>query len=208
MRAPALALLLTLAPWPAAAQAVDLTRPDPRAVALTDVRLSLDAERREAGVVLGLEGLLSVVAGALIAGVLHDDPFWLAFGVGTAGWGAVDAALSIGLIDFGQARRRAIERDRGELRYDDVDRARDAAIRQQGDAAAFFAFNAGLDAFYVATGVLLFFLADQLSGVDEPELLRGYATAQIGQGGFLLLFDVIEWIASADRAGRLARAVP
>ncbi|MEZ4340557.1 MAG: hypothetical protein R3B82_28385 [Sandaracinaceae bacterium] len=208
MRAPALALLLALLPAPASAQAVDLTRPDPRAVGLTEARLSIDVERREAGAVLGLEGLLSVVAGVIIAAVVHEDPFWLAFGIGTAGWGAVDAGLSIGMIDFGEGRRQAIERDRSRLRYDDVDRARDAAIRQQGDAAAFFAFNAGLDVFYVATGVLLFFLADQLSGVDEPELLRGYATAQMGQGGFLLLFDLIEWIASTDRAGRLARAVP
>lgn len=208
MRAPALALLIALAPDVAAAQAVDLTRPDPRAVALTDVQLSIDAERREGGLALGLEGVLSVIAGAIILGVGFDDPFWLAFGVGTAGWGAVNAALSIGLIDFGGDRRRRILRERSRLRYDDVDRARDAAIGQQGDAAAFFAFNAGLDVLYVASGILLFFLADQLDGADEPELLRGYAVAQMGQGGFLLLFDLIEWIASTDRAGRLARAVP
>lgn len=210
MRPSLLALLAitALAPASAAAQAVDLTRPDPVASALTDVRLSLEVERQEAGVVLAFEGLLSLVAGGLLAGFGHADPFWLAFGVGTAGWGAVNAALAIGLLDLDGGRRRAVERARGELRYGDVARARDEAIRRQGDAAALFAFNAGLDVFYVATGVLLFFLADQLTGVDEPQLLRGYSVAQIGQGAFLLVFDAIEWIASQGRAGRLAEVAP
>ncbi|MBX3274951.1 MAG: hypothetical protein KF729_32100 [Sandaracinaceae bacterium] len=208
MRASLLALVVLLSPAPGAAQAVDLTRPDPVASALTDVRLSLEVERREAGVVLAFEGLLSLVAGALLAGFGNADPFWIGVGVGTAGWGAVNAALAVALLDLGGDRERAVERARGRLRYDDVARARDAAIRQQSDAATLFAFNTGLDVFYLATGALLFVLADQLAGRDEPELLRGYAVAQMGQGAFLLVFDLIEWIASNDRAGRLERAAP
>ncbi|MCB9593811.1 MAG: hypothetical protein H6719_13845 [Sandaracinaceae bacterium] len=202
MRASALALTLCLASSTASAQAVDLTRPEPAMSALTDVRLSLEVERREAGVVLVFEGLLSLVAGGLVAGFGNADPFWLSFGVGTAGWGAVNAALAIAMLDLDDQRQRAVEAERG-LRYDDVDRARAAAIRQQEGAATLFAFNAGLDVFYLATGVLLFVLADQLTGPDEPDLLRGYAVAQLGQGGFLLVFDLVEWIASNGRAARL-----
>jgi len=193
--------LLTLCPALAEAQYVDLTRPDPAADALADVRLSLSAERREAGVVLGLEGVLSVIAGAAFTIAAYDDPYWLGFGVGMLGWGAVNAALSVSLIDFGDARRASIQRDR-RLRYGALAERREATIRRESDAAALFAVNFGLDFFYIGSAVLLFFLADQISGTDEPEILRGYSTAQIGQGAFLLVFDLVEWLASAERAQR------
>lgn len=195
--------LLTLCAPRAEAQYVDLTRPDPAADALADVRLSLSAERREAGVVLGLEGLLSVIAGAAFTIAAYDDPFWLGFGVGMLGWGGVNAALSISLIDFGDARRAQIERDR-RLRYGALADRREATVRRESDAATLFAVNFGLDFFYIGSAVLLFFLADQISGNDEPQILRGYSIAQIGQGGFLLVFDLIEWLASSDRADRAA----
>jgi hypothetical protein len=210
MRALLLCLLLPLAPvglaLPSAARAqyVDLTRPDPAADALADVRRSLQVERREAGAALLTGGLLSVAGGALSAGIGHEDPFWLGFGVGTAGWGAINAALSIGMLDLGGGGLAAIEADRA-LRGEALARAREEALRDQHRAATTFALNFGLDVAYIASGILLFFLADQV--LDDPwdqELLRGYAAAQTGQGGFLLVFDLVEWIASEQRADRIA----
>lgn len=195
-------LLLLLAPVRASAQAVDLTRPDPIAVELTEVRLDIHRERREAGFVLLLGGLASVVGGGVVAGVGHADPFLLSFGLGTAAWGAVNAALSIGSLDIGDggfARIRAEQALRGE----ELAERREAELRRHGDAAAVFALNLGLDVFYIASGVLLFFLADQLTDI-EPDYLRGYSVGQIGQGAFLMAFDIVEWIASADRASRIA----
>lgn len=206
MRVASLALLIALSPAAASAQAVDLTRPDPIADELTDVRLSLHAERREAGIALFAGGLLSVVAGAVIAGVEHDDPFWLSFGVGTLGWGAINAALAIGMLDLGDGGARSIEADRA-VRGEALARARERALRQQHGAATVFALNAGLDVAYVLSGILLFFVADQLDAESDAAALRGYAIAQLGQGGFLLVFDLVEWIASSARADRVA-AIP
>ncbi|HJL14072.1 MAG TPA: hypothetical protein RMH99_00380 [Sandaracinaceae bacterium LLY-WYZ-13_1] len=189
------------------AQYVDLTEPSPAASRLTEVRRSLQTERREAGVALLVGGLASVVGGALTASIGHEDPFWLSFGVGTAGWGAVNAALSISMLDVGDGGFAAIEADR-MLRGEELAEARERAIRDQHRSATLFALNFGLDVAYIASAVLLFFVADQLEGEDEPALLRGYAAAQAGQGTFLLVFDLIEWIASNERADRLADVSP
>jgi hypothetical protein len=205
MRAAVLGCVLVAAlPSPAGAQYVDLTRPDPVADALTDVRLSLWTERREAGVVLLTGGVLSVLGGALSAGVAHQDPFWLSFGLGSAGWGAINAALAIGMLDIGDGGFARIEAGRA-LRGEELARARERAIRDQHRTATTYAVNFGLDVAYLATGVLLFFLAEQV--LDDPydqDLLRGYAAAQTGQGAFLFVFDLVEWLASEARADRLA----
>jgi hypothetical protein len=199
----ALCLTLLLLPASARAQGVDLTRPDPLAQELADVRLSHQMERREAGVVLMTGGLASVIAGGVVAGALNDDPFWLAFGLGTAAWGAVNAGLSIGMLDIGDGGSARIRRDL-DLRGGDLFRAREDALRAQLGSAAFFAFNLGLDVFYIATGILLFFLADEIDAEYDRELLRGYSSAMTGQGVFLLGFDLVEWIASVARADRIS----
>ena len=170
---------------------------------LTDVRLSLHAERREAGVVLALGGLLSALGGGIVAGAGNEDPFWLAFGIGTAGWGAVNAALAIGLLDLGDGGRAGIEAERA-LRGEELARARERELRRQLDSATMFAVNFGLDVLYIATGVMLFFLADRLDGADEQQMLRGYAISQVAQGTFLFAFDLVEWLASTRRADRIA----
>lgn len=206
MRSFVLALLLLapfLAPASAAAQAVDLTRPDPIADELADVRRAHHIERREAGHVLFWTGLASVIGGGVLAGVLHDDPFALMFGVGTAGWGAVNAGLAIPMLDLGDGGFARIEADR-LLRDDELRAARERALRAQERSGALFALNLGLDVFYIASGVLLFFLADQFDDAQHAEYLRGYSSAMIAQGAFLFGFDLVEWIASAGRADRIA----
>ena len=202
--AAALSLLLS-SPSLVCAQAVDLTQPDPVALQLTEVRLDHHRERREAGIVLLVGGLASVLGGAVVAGVGHEDPFWLSFGLGTAAWGAVNAALSIGSLDLGDGGFAEIRAERA-LRGEALADAREEAMREHLDAAAIFALNLGLDVFYLATGALLFALADQVEDFD-PDFLRGYAVAQMAQGAFLFGFDLVEWIGSATRADRV-REVP
>ena len=198
-----LALVVCLVPATAGAQAVDLTRPDPIADELADVRRAHHVERREAGHVLFWTGVASVVAGGVVAGVMHEDPFALMFGLGTAGWGAVNAGLAIGLLDLGDGGFARIEADR-LLRGEELRAARERALRAQEQSGAFFALNLGLDVFYVAAGVLLYFLADQLEGEQDAQFLRGYSVAMTSQGAFLLGFDLVEWIASSARASRIA----
>jgi hypothetical protein len=198
-----LVLAACLIPAGASAQAVDLTRPDVIADELADVRRSHHVERREAGHVLFWTGLASVIAGGVVAGVMHDDPFALMFGLGTAGWGAVNAGLAIGLLDLGDGGFARIEADR-TLRGEPLRAAREQALRSQEQSGAFFALNVGLDVFYVAAGILLFFLADQLDSEQDAQFLRGYSAAMTGQGAFLLGFDLIAWIASSARASRIA----
>lgn len=203
MRWATVALLLAAIPARAGAQSVDLTVPDPIAVELADVRLAHQHERREAGAVLLSAGLLSVLAGAIVAGVAHEDPFWLMFGLGTAGWGTVNAGLAVAMLDLGDGGFARIEADRG-LRGPELAAARERALRAQHDTATLFAFNLGLDVFYVATGVLLFLVADRIDGAQEREFLRGYSVAMTGQGAFLFAFDLVEWLASSARAARIA----
>ena len=190
-------------PAAAGAQAVDLTRPDPIADELADVRRSHHVERREAGHVLFWTGVASVIAGGVVAAAMHEDPFALMFGLGTAGWGAVNASLAIGMLDLGDGGFARIEADR-LLRGEELRAARERALRAQEQSGAFFALNLGLDVFYVACGVLLFFLADQLDSDEHAEWLRGYSVAMTSQGAFLLGFDLVEWIASSARADRIA----
>ncbi len=192
-----------LAPSPAAAQAVDLTRPDPIARALARAQLDVRDERRLAGVALLSGGLVSVIGGAIAAGAGNEDPFWLSFGLGSAAWGAVNAGLSIGMLDVGDGRQARIEEDLA-LRGEALAERRERAIREQHEAATIFALNLGLDVLYVSVGALLFLLADQLDAEADAQALRGYAIAQMGQGAFLFAFDLAEWIGSAARADRIA----
>lgn len=203
MRALVLALSLACVPRIAAAQALDLTAPDPIAEELTDVRISQHLERREAGIVLLVGGLASMLGGGIVAAADNGDPFWLMFGLGSAAWGAVNASLSIGMLDIGDGGLARIEADRA-LRGEELRAARERALRAQDGAATMFAFNLGLDVFYVATGILLYFLADQINSGYDQELLRGYSAAMTAQGGLLFAFDLVEWMASSARANRVA----
>ncbi|MGE0791722.1 MAG: hypothetical protein AB7S26_38965 [Sandaracinaceae bacterium] len=194
---------LVIAASPAAAQ-IDLSQPDPIAVELAEVRASQLDQRRAFGVALLVPGLGSAVAGGVALGFGIDDPLVLGASIGLLSWGLVNAVASLFLMDLGDARRAAIERDRA-VRYDELSRARDDALRQQDANSATWAFNAGLDVFYVATGILLYFLADQLDSPADAQALRGYAAVQTAQGGYLLFYDLIGWICSAENAGRVAR---
>lgn len=168
--------------------------------ALAEERARQRAERVDEGLVLLTFGLASVVLGGLAAGVAHEDPWWLGAGLGTAGWGAVNAALSVGMLDLGGGLARRIEDERALRGSARRERTREL-MRDHYVSATVFAVNAGLDVFYVATGVLLAVIANLL---DSPEpALEGYGVAMAVQGVGLLAFDVVEWIRSLERGDRL-----
>lgn len=197
------ALLLVALPLvglPARASAQTLALEDRAVEALATLRHSQRSARIDEGAVLLVFGLASVALGGIAAGVGHDDPWWLGAGLGTAGWGAVNAALSLGMLDLGGGLARSIDDDR-LLRGAERDaRARQLA-RDQYTSATVFAVNAGLDVFYIATGALLAVIANLLD-TREPAL-EGYGVAMAAQGLGLLAFDVALWARSMERGDAL-----
>jgi hypothetical protein len=161
---------------------------------LLDVQVAHHIERRESGIVLFAGGIGSVLGGAITASAGRFDPFTLMFGVGTALWGAVNTALSIHMIDFGDGQLARLRRE---------PRSRDEAIRAQASTGIFYAVNLFLDFFYLASAIVIYALADRAP--NEREHLRGYATAQIAQGLFLFGFDLVGALTSDRRAQRLRR---
>lgn len=176
---------------------------DPRALELGELRLSLNAERSEAGIVLAGGGLASLFGGAFLAGAGYGDPGVVAFGLGTGTWGLVNSLLSFVWLDAAARGRREILGTRN-LQGDSL-RARQEELDGQRDSALLFAINTLLDVLYVVAGVALFFVADALDAPADRASLRGYSVAQMSQGGLLFAFDLVEWIASNQRADRVAR---
>jgi hypothetical protein len=170
---------------------------------LASLRLSQREARHTEGYVLLGWALASVVGGGVIAGAGYQDERWLGAGLGTLGWGAINALFSIFLFDLSGGQLRDIEADRA-LRGRELDVAREDWAAGQYSTAAIIAVNAGLDVFYVATGILLWVIAAQ----SAPELrwLEGYGAAMAVQGGALLGYDVTTWIAASQR-GDEARAL-
>ena len=64
-----------------------------------------------------------------------------------------------------------------------------------------YAVNAGLDVFYIASGVLLYVLGTRSARSDTWE--KGVGVAFMSQGAFLLVFDVVNWLNANARAARI-----
>jgi hypothetical protein len=167
---------------------------------LFDLRLRHRQTRIDEGIGLLAFGLASLVVGGAtaIAGFAASpqDTRWMSLGVGTAGWGAINAIFSVFLFDLGGATLRDIEADRA-LRGRELDWAREDAARDQYGTATLIAVNAGLDVFYVAAGILLFIIGDQ--ALPDDQWLQGYGIAMASQGTALLAYDVTTWIAASAR---------
>lgn len=189
----AFALLLTVA----------LLAPVPRAQAEADpvpeLRLRLDqhAARRREGFWLLASGLASLAGGAAAAGARSGDEAWLSASVTTASFGAVNALLSLALVDPRGRGRDAIAAD---TRAPSL-QAEAARVAQYHSAQA-FALNAGLDVAYLTAGALLVAFGSAEGG--EP-WQRGSGYALLGQGGFLLGFDLACWIHANGRARAWSR---
>lgn len=167
---------------------------------LMDVRLAQRAERRREGFWLFGWGVANAVGGTIVAIARRDDQAWLAAGVTTASFGVIDAVLAFGLLDLGGTRRRMILDGRSGVHTLAPD-VREAELTGQLRSAQGFAFNAGLDVFYMAAGILLYALGrvrSEPSGWEE-----GAGLAMVGQGAFLLGFDLVAWIRSNRRAETL-----
>jgi hypothetical protein len=168
---------------------------------LADLRLRHRQVRIDEGIGLLVFGLASVVLGGAtaIAGFAASpqDTRWLSLGIGTAGWGAINAIFSVFLFDLGGGTLRDIDADRA-LRGRALDWAREDAARDQYGTATLIAVNAGLDVFYVVAGILLFVIGDQ--ALPDDQWLEGYGIAMAAQGTALLAYDVSTWIAATARA--------
>jgi hypothetical protein len=206
-------LWLTTSPAPAGAQdAPDLAEaaaPADEGVAeeLYRLRLGHREARMNEGWTLVAFGGVSLAAGGILTGVgaAQNDERLLWAGLGTLGWGAINAVFSLFLMDLSGEVRRDIDEDR-HARGADLTAAREDAAREQWRTAATIAVNAGLDVFYVATGILLAVLGD-LSSPGEwsyaaREGLVGYGAAMAAQGGVLLVYDVVTWLLAQDRGDR------
>lgn len=180
----------------------ELDAQDARASCLAGVRLANRQDRIDEGVVLLGFGILSAIAGGVTAGIGASDAndLLVSVGVGTAGWGAINAALSFALFDLEGAGLREIE-DGRSLTSEALLRARDRAAAAQDETAMILAVNTGIDVFYVATGVFLAVLGQQAE--PEDRWLFGYGLAMAAQGAFLLAYDGVTWVFAAERAGRL-----
>lgn len=170
---------------------------------LTDLRLSVRTSRRTAGFVLLGLGLASVVAGGAIAAVGHEQRAHLAAGITTASFGAVNAALSFGLLDLSGAQQERIlsARDPNEFAA-----LREAELIAHLHSGQFFAVNAGLDVFYMAAGALLCAIAAVRDQPDRWEL--GAGVALITQGAMLMAFDIVNWLNSNARSARFRALHP
>jgi len=99
------------------------------------------------------------------------------------GWGAVNLALA-GAGYLG-ARRAA--------RAPAADRP--SAVRAQLRTEKLYLFNAGLDVAYLATGLYLLEKGRNPTAPGSSERWRGYGQSLLLQGGFLLLFDGVQYAA-------------
>jgi hypothetical protein len=170
---------------------------------LTDLRLSIRISRRTAGFVLLGLGLASVAVGGAIAAIGHEQRAHLAAGITTASFGAVNAALSFGLLDLSGAQEQRILSERASA---DFAALREAELIAHLHSGQFFAVNAGLDVFYMASGALLCAIAAVRDRPDRWEL--GTGVALLTQGALLMAFDIINWLNSNDRSARFRTLHP
>ena len=179
-----------------------LDRRDARASCLASVRLANRQDRIDEGVLLLGFGVLSAIAGGVTAGIGASDgnDFMLSFGLGTAGWGVINAAFSLALFDITGGGLADIDAARG-LGGEALVRARAEAAAAQDQPAMIIAVNTGLDVLYIAGGLLLFFLGE--ASEPDDDFLSGYGLAMAGQGAALLAYDGVTWAFAADRASRL-----
>ncbi|MEM6957885.1 MAG: hypothetical protein AAF645_19470 [Myxococcota bacterium] len=162
-----------------------------------DARLQLRQldQRRRLGLGLLLWGAASVLGGGVALAASRGRTEWLAAGSTTAAFGAINAGLSLGLLDLGARRRATLVAGEGPSREE----ARVAQLR----SGQVFALNLGLDVAYMAAGALMFALGRR--GGDRGDLsLRGAGLAMVSQGLGLFVFDAIAWRATSRHGLALA----
>lgn len=165
------------------AAAAELSAPPPLDVAaLQQGHLTL--QRDGMTVLLGWSAVNLVGGG--VGAVLAEKPRTTAFWLGTAGWNVVNAAIAGSALATIPARRRTAL-DAQELR------------RQTDTFERTLLLNVGLDVAYIAASG---WVGERGHRTGE-ERLRGLGTAVLVQGGFLLAFDSVLYVASTRRSAPL-----
>lgn len=170
------------APVWAQAPADSANRPLPTpSVALATFAAERTRLDQRALTVLGGWAVGNLVVGGIATGQTEGAAHY--FHQMNIGWGAVNLALAgTGYL----AARRA-------SRQPAADRA--ANVRTQLRTENLYLFNAGLDVAYLATGVYLLEKGCNTTAPNSAERWRGYGQSLLLQGGFLLLFDGLQFAA-------------
>lgn len=106
------------------------------------------------------------------------------------GWGAVNLALAgVGYLGARRAARQPAP-------------TRAENVRAQLRTENLYLFNAGLDVAYLATGVYLLEKGRNPTAAGTPGRWRGYGQSLLLQGGFLLLFDGLQYAAHHRHGNR------
>ena len=157
----------------------DALAPAPEVAEL--VRSRLEAERAHLHRV-GWWGLVNVVGGAALwASASQDDADRRAFGMQTAGWGAVNGAIALAGLRWGGG---------------EPPDAPGAALAAESRYAHILLVNLGLNVGYMGVGTTLATVSRDGPGWDER---RGHGTAVVIQGMGLFLLDLIAYLESRDR---------
>lgn len=155
--------------------------------------------QQEAWALVGA-GVLGLAGGLAMAIAGREDPQWLANGLTTLSFGAINLPLGLLQLDLRGRRRDALMRLGPPDSFDErVARDIDA---QRGKRAS-YAVNGALDVVYMLVGALLVARAEAFA---HPGTSRGAGWAMIHQGAVLLALDLVG-VLRATRRLRRARAL-
>lgn len=136
------------------------------------------------GLALGSYALANIAVGSIAAGrttgetkYFHQmNVYWNLFNLGIAGAGLLGSRKNAGDETLGEA------------------------IKQHQNMKQVLLFNAGLDVAYVVGGAYLCERAENKP--DKGDQLRGYGKSVMVQGGFLLAFDVVNYLIFKNRGDK------
>ena len=164
-----------------------------------ELRLEARDARHTAGVWLFAWGAVNAVGGGLAAGLGHADEAWIGAGVAAASFGVVNALLAFGLLDLsGDERRAILELDASDPAT--LQKLREEQIVAELESGQFYAVNFGLDFAYITAGAFLYVLGRE--SASEPKWAQGAGLSILGQGVFLLAFDLVSWLGANRRAAQ------
>ena len=137
------------------------------------------------GFALGGYALANIAVGSLAAGNSNGETryfhrmnvYWNLFNLGIAGAGLL-----------GSRKKNPESETLGE------------AIKQHQNMKQVLLFNAGLDVAYIVGGAYLRERAENKP--DKQDQLRGYGRSVMVQGGFLLAFDVVNYLIFKNRGDK------
>lgn len=133
--------------------------------------------------ILGGWALANIGTGSTAAFLTNGDSRY--FHMMNAGWNLVN----LGIAGFSLFGSPELQPDLWEV------------MNHQQNLEKAFLFNTGLDVGYIGFG--LFMMERAKTANSNGDLLRGFGTSVVVQGGFLLLFDVVMFILHNQHATQL-----